>query len=137
MTLPEVTPQPHNPEVLLSVIIPTITGREDWLERCLTAYKETSPANTEFIVVKDEPTCGHAWIEGYRRSSGTYVHFTADDIQPLPLWWREPMAVLAAGRIPAANVLDTQLRPALCDSPVAELARDGTGKVPNLSLIHI
>jgi hypothetical protein len=132
MSPPDVTPQPHNPNVLLSVVIPTITGREDWLERCLAAYKELSPANTEFIVVKDKPTCGHAWVEGYRRSSGTYVHFTADDIEPLPLWWREPMAVLSAGRIPAATVMDSKLRPAVCDSPVGELARDGTGRVPNV-----
>lgn len=88
----------------MSVVVPTIAGREHWLERCVRAYEETVPG-VEVIVVTGKPSCGAAWEEGQERATGDYVHFTADDLVPLPGWFEAAAEVCDAGAIPAANVL--------------------------------
>lgn len=119
-------------EPLISVVVPTITGREDWLERCRQAYERTTPG-LEFIVVKDEPSCGHAWQKGYERSTGRYVHFTADDIEPSPHWWREAVMAVDRGEVPACNVRGPNGYAAHCDSPLADLGHLPNVLVPFLS----
>lgn len=83
------------------VIIPTITGREDHLERCIEAYTRTSP-QARLVVVKDKPTCGIAWQEGATANSNfDYLHLTADDLVPEPGWLEAAIAIADAGNIPA------------------------------------
>jgi hypothetical protein len=92
--------------VKLSVVIPTITGRELNLANTREAYAITAP-DAEIIVVKDKPNWPAACNEGYRRSKGDIVHFTADDLEPLPGWWQEVTAALGTEDIlPAAKVLN-------------------------------
>ncbi len=80
---------------LLSVIVPTITGREETLARTVEAYERTLMWTFhELIVVKDEPTWPGACNAGYRRSKGDVVHFTADDLEPLPGWHEEALGWL-------------------------------------------
>jgi hypothetical protein len=92
---------------VISVVIPTISGREHWLERCMTAYRATGPAEMELIVIKDRATCGLAWQAGADLSAGGYVHFTADDIVPHPGWWEAAVACCDSGAIPSARILNT------------------------------
>jgi hypothetical protein len=67
---------------LIDVIVPTVSGREGDLERCIASYEaHTAPGQLDFIVVHDEPTCGHAWIKGMESSNAPYVHLTADDLE--------------------------------------------------------
>jgi len=40
---------------LISIVCPTIAGREHWLERCECSYCETTELEHEFIVVRDYP----------------------------------------------------------------------------------
>jgi hypothetical protein len=90
----------------LSVVIPTISGREEHLARCISAYQATSP-DAELVVVEDENSWPAACNEGYRQSKGDIVHFTADDLEPLPSWWQEVTAALETEDIlPAAKVLN-------------------------------
>lgn len=124
---------PFDPPVRLSVVIPTITGREDWLRKCLEAYRATSPADTEFLVVKDQPSCGHAWQVGDAKARGDFVHFTADDITPHANWWQEPMRVCEQGGVPAANVLAPTGERLLCDSPLGDMGHVRNVLVPFLS----
>jgi hypothetical protein len=94
---------------MISVIIPTITGREHWLERCVTAYeKSLRHGPHEIIVIKDRPSCGIAWNEGLAQAKGRWIHLTADDIEPeWPMWWRIATWTADQGELPAARILNT------------------------------
>lgn len=61
---------------MIDLVVPTVTGREESLDRCLASFPDTNP-----VVIKDQPTCGLAWIEGIRRSSGDYLILCCDDIE--------------------------------------------------------
>jgi hypothetical protein len=69
----------------ISIIVPTVDGREDHLERCLDAYKATTE-DYEIIVYRNRPACGIAWQEGAEVFKGDYLHFTADDLEPHEGW---------------------------------------------------
>lgn len=120
-----------------SVVIPTISGREEWAEKCLSGYKLTAPG-AEYIVIKDEPSCGHAWQKGYAQSTRPFVHFTADDIVPAePNWMKGALRLLREGIVPGANVIDGRIDgkvvKLLCDSPLGDLGSWPNVLVPFLS----
>ncbi len=71
---------------MISVVIPTVTGREDFFERCVYAYEHNTANPIELIIYKDLPTCGRGWIKGAEDATGDYVHFTADDLEPALGW---------------------------------------------------
>ncbi len=71
---------------MISIVIPTVTGREDFFERCVYAYEHNTANPIELIVYKDLPTCGRGWIKGAEDATGEYVHFTADDLEPALGW---------------------------------------------------
>jgi hypothetical protein len=90
----------------LTIVIPTITGREADVARCINAYEATCPG-AELFVVKDKTSWPAACNEGYRQSTGDIVHFTADDLEPLPGWWQEATAAMETEDVlPAAKVLN-------------------------------
>jgi hypothetical protein len=64
---------------MIDLIVPTIEGREESLERCLASFPDLN-----HIVVKGQPTCGLAWIEGIKRSGADYLLLCADDIEADP-----------------------------------------------------
>lgn len=84
------------------MVIPTVRGREDSLERCIASYEEnTAPGVLNFIVVHDEPTCGKAWIKGLETSNAPYVHLTADDLEMTsPTWGAVCMETVDEGLLP-------------------------------------
>lgn len=110
----------------ISIIVPTITGREEWLEKCLQSYADTAP-KSQVIVIKDEASCGAAWRLGADQADRRYLHFTADDITPNDNWFSQPMGFLDDNIIPAAYVYSPNGDPAMCDSPLGAL-----GTVPNI-----
>ena len=69
---------------MISIICPTISGREHWLERCRVSYLETTQMEYEFIILDDFPSCNAAWNVGIREAKGDYLHLTADDIEAHP-----------------------------------------------------
>jgi hypothetical protein len=80
---------------MISVIVPTVRGREEHLERCVRAYGERTLRPPEIIVIENKPTCGIAWQEGAEKATGAYIHFSADDLEPHPGWDK---AAMVAGR---------------------------------------
>ena len=92
---------------MISIVCPTITGREHWLERCQIAYCETTDTECEFIVIKDATACGIAWNQGCEEARGDYIHFTADDIEPTPGWWEVGIEWIKKGVLPAPRILNT------------------------------
>lgn len=89
---------------MISVVIPTIDGREELFEQCVRDYQELSPPDTEIIVVKNMPNCGSAWQKGADSAHGDYLHLTADDIEPLEGWWEAALLAWEYGAVPAARV---------------------------------
>ncbi len=83
---------------LISVVVPTITGREESLHRCLTAYAATTH-DYEVIVVANERACGIAWQKGAAVAQGRYLHLTADDLEPHSGWWLPLAEACESGRI--------------------------------------
>ena len=81
---------------LISIIIPTVDGREDHLDRCVEAYRSRTEADHEIILYHNLPTCGAAWILGAEIAVGDYLHFTADDLEPFEGW--DLAAIEAADR---------------------------------------
>lgn len=60
----------------VDLIVPTVTGREESLTRCLDSFEGVNP-----IVVLDEPTCGAGWIKGLESSTAPYIVLCCDDIE--------------------------------------------------------
>lgn len=76
----------------IAVVIPTITGREHWLKRCKVAYRGNSKHHVILLPIRDRPTCGVAWNEGWSRlarlwpAGPDFLHLSADDLEPQPGW---------------------------------------------------
>jgi len=87
---------------LLDVVVPTVTGREESLERCISSYKaNTAPGTLNIIVVKDEPTCGLAWTKGIEKTTAPYIALTCDDLEIIsPIWAGACIEVCDSGRLP-------------------------------------
>lgn len=81
----------------IDVIVPTVEGREESLERCLASFP-----GLNHIVIRDEPTCGRAWIRGIKQSSADYLLLTCDDIEAVNDRWIEPcVEAVDDGYLPA------------------------------------
>ncbi len=91
---------------MLSVIIPTISGREKSLARTLGAYDVLAPG-AEQIVVHNRPSWGHACNAGAAQATGDVLHFGADDLVPLPGWLDDVLPALEEhDELPAPRVFN-------------------------------
>lgn len=104
---------------VVTVVVPTVDGREEYLERCLRGYRErTESAEVEFLVYENRPTCGMVWQEGADEAvrlhgrSG-FLHFTADDIVPGEGWFLPLAEAVDRNFVPVAAVVN-------CDASVLE-----------------
>ena len=91
---------------MISVVIPTIAGREESLERTISAYESTLPGS-DLIVIQDAPSWPAACNMGYQQAKGDVIHFTADDLEPLAGWHEEALVRLAQhDELPAPKVMN-------------------------------
>lgn len=80
---------------LISVVIPTVTGREELLEGTCRAFRDASGGtHLEFLIVRNESTCGEGWNRGAEQADGEYLLLGGDDL--LPAVGALTCAVLAA-----------------------------------------
>lgn len=92
---------------MISIVIPTIKGREVSYMRCVDAYLATKPPDSEVIAIENKPNWPTACNEGFRRAQGDRLHFTSDDLEPLPGWWQEALPWLDEhDELPAPKVLN-------------------------------
>lgn len=95
---------------VVTVVIPTIDGREDHYRRCITAYNAcaTGSYELELLTVRNAPTCGWGWQRGAEKMSPAsgYLHFTCDDIEPQPGWADAGIAALKNKVLPAPRTLN-------------------------------
>ena len=90
---------------MISVIVPTVQGRERFLAECLASYAAHT-TDYEIHVIADRETCGQAWLDGADKAEGDYIHFSADDLQPLQGWWQAAIRVCDLGLLPAPRILN-------------------------------
>ena len=65
---------------VIDIVVPTIPGREDSLERLIESFdKHTPDHDITWYIVKDSETCGMGWREGLERSDAPYVLLACDD----------------------------------------------------------
>jgi hypothetical protein len=98
--------------LLLTIVIPTIVGRESWFDRCWESYRRTLLAEqvlhrVQMMVFKGEKSCGIAWNKGIAEAEGEFIHLTADDIEPLDGWLLPAIESVARGELPAARILNS------------------------------
>jgi len=93
----------------LTVVLPTITGREESLHRTIDSYESTlAGEDYDIVVIQDAPTWPEGCNAGYYKSDSPYILFGADDLDGEPGWYwfgrealiRNPM------ELPAPRVYD-------------------------------
>lgn len=89
---------------MISIVIPTISGREDHLERCVASYENNTKSEYELIIIENRPTCGIAWNDGASLANGKYIHLSADDLEPSPNWDRYAIEAVDRDFIPHPQV---------------------------------
>ena len=89
----------------LSIVIPTIPGREVELARTMEVYGELTAAPIEWVIEYDHSTCGAGWNAGALRATGDFLHLGADDLEPVTAeWWPAALQTLNAGCVPVGWV---------------------------------
>jgi hypothetical protein len=74
----------------IDIIVPTVSGREASLERCLDSFERTVRiAGLEAIIIRDPETCGAGWLVGLGMSTAPYVLLACDDQESLSDGWDE------------------------------------------------
>lgn len=90
----------------ISIVIPTVDGREEHYARCQQAYIDRTPWSIEIITVRNENSCGDAWQKGADAATGEYLHFTADDLEPLDGWADIALGAAERNELPAPRLLE-------------------------------
>src|SRR5688500_15419632 len=91
------------PEV--DLIVPTIPGREESLERCIDSYERLTDADLNVIVVKNSPSAGEGWIQGMEQSSALYLHLSCDDLECMNEDWAKVcIETVDKGKLPCPVV---------------------------------
>lgn len=85
----------------VSIILPTITGREDLLAVTREAYEQTVQGEAEIIVVRERPTIGEAWNAGAAEAEGEFLLLGADDLVPVGQAVAEGIEAARAGIYPS------------------------------------
>jgi Glycosyl transferase family 2 len=91
---------------MISVVVPTIVGREDHYARCVAAYERTLGDQLQLITMRDFPTCGEAWNAGAEQATGEYLHFSADDLEPHDGWLEPAIQAVRRGYLPAPRIVN-------------------------------
>lgn len=96
------TPAAETSVPVLSVLIPTIDGREAMLEKVKEAFRELHGDTVEILSTK-----GYSWGSGINEltnmASGQYWLFACDDTIPQPGWFDAARAMVDEGLTPASR----------------------------------
>jgi len=93
----------------ITVVLPTITGREKSLEKAARSYERTlAGVDHDIVIIQDAPTWPEACNAGYYKSDSPYILFGADDLDALPGWWKAGKKALEENmmELPAPRVYD-------------------------------
>lgn len=90
----------------LSVVIPTIPGREEHFQRNLAAYQQRTMYPFEVLVEYGHTSVGQAWQAGAAKASGDYIALSCDDLEVQEGWDEAAIACVKAGGFPAPKVIN-------------------------------
>lgn len=92
---------------MISIVIPTVPGRDEVLGRTMRAFAHTTPMDAvQFIVERGHDVCGTAWQAGAGKAEGDYILFGADDLEPMDGWWQPLVESVDAGELPCPVVFE-------------------------------
>lgn len=89
----------------VSIIVPTVRGREEAYEAVTTAWREQKHADDELVTPRDYPTVGEAWNDGAAAAKGSVLVFAIDDAIPHPGALDAATKAVARGVIPSPRLL--------------------------------
>ena len=110
------------------MVVPTIAGREHWVERTTAKFEEFTAKPFELLVLEDKELrgCGPVWQEGADLAKGDYVFMAADDLEPRALGWDEAaIAACDRGVLPAPLIFYPDGRLQSCGEHWEMLDGDG------------
>ena len=90
---------------VIDLIIPTVNGREESLERCISSYTEMSAVELNVIVVPESKNCGWGWLQGLQAGEAPYVLLACDDQEAIrPGWSERCIETAMRGQLPCPRV---------------------------------
>jgi hypothetical protein len=94
----------------LSIVLPTIPGREAEVARTIEIYEYRTHVPIEWIIERGHDNCGAAWNAGAPKATGEVLHMGADDIEPETDQWL-PAALWAFhnGHVPLGYVREDEI----------------------------
>lgn len=90
----------------ITVVIPTVSGREADLARCIDAYMSRSAHTISIVTFLNFPTCAEGWNAGAAEATGDYLHFSADDLEPHEGWDLAAIEATERGALPAPRIVN-------------------------------
>lgn len=114
---------------MISVVIPTLDGRETLLAQTMAAYEATFD-DLEFVIVRNRSTCGEGWNAGAAKASAEYLMLAVDDMAPHEGWAETALAAVERDAYPAPWIVkddgSTECCGTLgCGLLISDDARDG------------
>ena len=88
----------------LSIVLPSISGREDTLAIVEAAYRASTPVVVEFVKPLDWASVGEAWNAGAAVARGDVLLFAIDDAVPHAGWYEAATRVVNDGDVPSPTL---------------------------------
>jgi len=110
---------------VISIVMPTIAGREMWLEKALAAIAAHTTIPYELIVRTGFPTCGLAWQSGGEAAKGDHIWMAADDVEVMEGWDVAATQACDRGVLPAPIIYNADMGVQSCGGTWGELEPDG------------
>lgn len=111
------------PDPLVTVPLPTIDGREHFLDKAVASYKRTVP-NLEIILVRNAPNCGVVWQYGAETGKGDYILMGADDVEMHDGSPQAAIQMIDQGALPAPLIYHTDGRVQACGGSWEQMEPD-------------
>lgn len=90
----------------VSVVIPTIDGRESLFEQTVAAYRQLQSVELEIIAPRGFSSIGEAWVKGAAKATGQFIHLSADDVIPHAGWFSAALRAANALKYPSPRLLN-------------------------------
>lgn len=90
--------------MLISVVIPTVEGRQLYLDNAVRAYMAHTRTRIELIIEADHAAVGLAWQAGAEKATGDYIHLSNDDCEPHDGWDWPAIQACEEGFVPGPQV---------------------------------